>query len=134
MNLNYDFYTGVFYGELISEPLFDKFKSKAKQKVLFLLGKSEFTEDDLDVYEDNINMAICSVADVLYQIDNAMKNSNSENSTNIKSMSSGGESISFGENISVISKAIGDIQLQNKICYQVMYEYLYDTGLLYRGF
>lgn len=52
---------------------------------------------------------------------------------NIKSMSSGGRSVSFGSNETLIDKVLGDKTAQNHLFYDTVCEYLAGTGLLYAG-
>ena len=52
---------------------------------------------------------------------------------NVKSMSSGGQSISFGSNETLVDKVLNDKTAQNRLCYDTVCEYLSGTGLLYAG-
>ena len=63
----------------------------------------------------------------------ATEYANDENGGNVKSMSSGGRSISFGTNETLIDKVLGDRVAQNRLCYDTVCEYLSGTGLLYAG-
>ena len=71
--------------------------------------------------------------DILFKLDDAEKKVNDPQKGNIKSMSSGGRSITFGNNETVYSGAVGDREKQNELMLDAIREYLYDTDLLYAG-
>ena len=71
--------------------------------------------------------------DVLFQIDEAIKNVNDPKVGNVKSMSSGSESISFGNNETIYMKVMSDMVAQRKLLRDTACEYLADTGLMYAG-
>ena len=128
----YDFYVKKYYGDSIEESLFQKWSDRASDK-LDQLTFGNITNDSLKEFEDKIQKAVCAIADILYQLDFKTIHANDENGGNVKSMSSGGRSISFGSNETVIDKVLGDKNAQNRLFYDTACEYLSGTGLLYAG-
>jgi len=125
----YDFYSKKYYGNSIGESLFPKWNDRASTK-LDQLTFGNINEDTVKEYDKQIQKATCALADLLYQID---YNANDEAGANVKSMSSGGRSISFGSNETLVDKVIGDKAAQNRLCYDTACEYMAGTGLLYAG-
>lgn len=128
----YDFYSKKYYGNSIGESLFPKWNDRASTK-LDQLTFGNINEDTVKEYDKQIQKAICALADLLYQIDYKTVHANDEAGANVKSMSSGGRSISFGSNETLVDKVIGDKAAQNRLCYDTACEYLAGTGLLYAG-
>ena len=128
----YDFYEKKYYGDSIEESLFPKWEDRASVK-LNQLTYGNIDEDALAVYDEEIQKATCALADLLYQIDFKTAHANDTQVGNIKSMSSGGRSISFGSNETLIDKALGDKAAQTRLCLDVVSEYLSGTGLMYAG-
>lgn len=128
----FEFYRDSYYGDSIEESLFPKWEDRATTK-LDQLTYGNITEESLQEYDEQIRKATCSLADLLYQIDFKTSHAADEKGGNIKSMSSGGRSISFGSNETLIDKVLGDKVAQNRLCYDTVCEYLSGTGLLYAG-
>ena len=128
----YDFYQNKYYGDSIEESLFPKWESRAEDK-LNELTYGNITDSAMEEYGDKIQKATCALADLLYQIDFKTSHSSDEKGGNVKSMSSGGRSISFGTNETLVDKVLGDKTAQNRLCYDTILEYLSGTGLLYAG-
>lgn len=128
----YDFYKEKYYGDSIEESLFAKWNDRASEK-LEQLTRGNINEDTLAEFDKKIQKATCALADLLYQIDFKTSHASDEKGGNIKSMSSGGRSISFGTNETLIDKVLGDKVAQNRLCYDTVCEYLTGTGLLYAG-
>lgn len=128
----YDFYKEKFYGDSIEESLFPKWEDKAAMK-LNQLTYGNINEDTKEKFDEQIQKATCALADLLCQIDFKTNHASDEKGGNIKSMSSGGRSISFGSNETLIDKVLGDKVAQNRLCRDVVCEYLSGTGLLYAG-
>ncbi len=128
----FGFYTDSYYGDSIEESLFPKWEDKASMK-LDQLTCGHINENALEEYGERIQKATCALADLLYQIDFKTSHASDEKGGNIKSMSSGGRSISFGTNETLIDKVLGDKVAQNRLCYDTVCEYLSGTGLLYAG-
>ena len=128
----YEFYKDEYYGDSIEESLFPKWESRATDR-LDELTYGNITADALEEYSEKIQKATCALADLLYKIDFKTNHANDTNGGNVKSMSSGGQSISFGSNETLIDKVLNDKVAQNRLCYDTVCEYLYGTGLLYAG-
>ena len=128
----YEFYKDEYYGDSIEESLFPKWESRATDR-LYELTYGNITEDVLEEYNEKIQKATCALADLLYKIDYKTNHANDTNGGNVKSMSSGGQSISFGSNETLIDKVLNDKVAQNRLCYDTVCEYLSGTGLLYAG-
>ena len=128
----YEFYKDEYYGDSIEESLFPKWESRATDR-LDELTYGNITEDVLEEYSEKIQKATCALADLLYKIDYKTNHANDTNGGNVKSMSSGGQSISFGSNETLIDKVLNDKVAQNRLCYDTVCEYLSGTGLLYAG-
>ena len=128
----YDFYQNQYYGDSIEESLFPKWEDRAAMK-LDQLTYGNITEESLQEYDEKIQKATCALVDLLYQIDFKTTHASDEKGGNVKSMSSGGRSISFGTNETMIDKVLNDKTAQNRLCYDPVCEYLSGTGLLYAG-
>ena len=128
----YEFYVNEYYGDSIEESLFPKWESRATDR-LDELTYGNITADALEEYSEKIQKATCALADLLYKIDYKTNHANDTNGGNVKSMSSGGQSISFGSNETLIDKVLNDKVAQNRLCYDTVCEYLSGTGLLYAG-
>ena len=130
--ITYEFYKDEYYGDSIEESLFPKWESRATDR-LDELTYGNITADALEEYSEKIQKATCALADLLYKIDYKTNHANDTNGGNVKSMSSGGQSISFGSNETLIDKVLNDKVAQNRLCYDTVCEYLSGTGLLYAG-
>lgn len=137
MYATYEFYTDTYFGNNIPSADFNKWERKAKAKLDYLtynrITEEMFNDEALG---DKIRLATCSVMDVLYNIDKAEKfmgTSDSGEGKIIKSRSSGSESITYDTGNDVFAKAAGNTGEINRMCLSSVTEYLFDTGLLYRG-
>lgn len=128
----FEFYRDSYYGDSIGESLFPKWNDRASEK-LEQLTYGNVNEDTLAEFDEKIQKATCALADLLYQIDFKTSHASDEKGGNVKSMSSGGQSISFGSNETLIDKVLNDKVAQNRLCYDTVCEYLSGTGLLYAG-
>lgn len=128
----YEFYTGTYYGETIEESAFPKWLSRATDK-LIMLTYGNITEESRSEYDTRIQKATCALMDLMYQIDLATETATAKDDTNVKSKSSGGESITFGDSDTLVTKVLADKTAQNKLMYDTIAEYLSGTGLLYAG-
>lgn len=128
----FEFYESKYYGDSIEESLFPKWESRASDK-LNQLTYGRINEDTLKEFDERIQKATCALADLLYQIDFKTSHASDEKGGNVKSMSSGGRSISFGTNETLVDKVLNDKAAQNRLCYDTVCEYLAGTGLLYAG-
>lgn len=71
--------------------------------------------------------------DLMYRLDAATKTATAKDETNVKSKSSGGESITYGDTDTLITKVLSDKAAQNRLMHDTIAEYLSGTGLLYAG-
>lgn len=128
----YEFYTDTYYGDTIEESAFPKWLSRATDKLMYLTN-GNFTEENRNVYDKQIQKATCALMDLLFQIDSATKTATAKDDTNVKSKSSGGESITFVDSDTLVTKVLSDKNAQNRLMYDTISEYLFGTGLLYAG-
>lgn len=128
----YDFYTKTYYGDSISESLFPKWKSRAEDK-LNMLTFGHITDEALEEYNTQIQKAVCALADLLFELDKATKTATAKDDSNVRSKSSGGESITFCDADTLVTKVLSDKAAQNRLMYDTVAEYLSGTGLLYAG-
>ena len=124
----FEFYKNSYY----EESLFPKWEDKASMK-LDQLTYGNINDDTRTEFDERIQKATCALADLLYQIDYKTTHANDAQAGNVKSMSSGGQSISFGSNETLVDKVLNDKTAQNRLCYDTVCEYLSGTGLLYAG-
>lgn len=130
--ITYEFYKDKYYGECIDESAFPKWLSKATDKLNFLTH-GNITDDTLVKYNTQIQKATCALMDLLFQIEEATKRAAAKDETNIKSKSSGAESVTFGDTQTLVMKVLNDKAAQNRLLYETVCEYLIDTGLMYAG-
>lgn len=128
----FEFYKNSYYGDSVEESLFPKWEDKASMK-LDLLTYGNINDDTRTKFDERIQKATCALVDLLYQIDYKTAHANDAQAGNVKSMSSGGQSISFGSNETLVDKVLNDKVAQNRLCYDTICEYLSGTGLLYAG-
>lgn len=129
---DYSFYVSEYYGDSVDEPSFPKWESRAADK-LQMLCFGRINDDTLREYAVAIKKAECALIDVMYQLDLASRNANTPEYGNVKSMSSGGQSISFGDNSTCITAALASKPQQEKLLRDTVADYLSGTGLLYAG-
>lgn len=128
----FEFYKNSYYGDFVEESLFPKWEDKASMK-LDQLTYGNIHDDTRTEFDERIQKATCALVDLLYQIDYKTTHANDAQAGNVKSMSSGGQSISFGSNETLVDKVLNDKIAQNRLCYDTICEYLSGTGLLYAG-
>lgn len=128
----FEFYESKYYGDSIKESLFPKWEDLATTK-LDQLTYGHIDDAAKEEFGDQIQKATCALADLLHQIDYKTTHASDEKGGNVKSMSSGGRSISFGTNETLVDKVLNDKAAQNRLCYDTVCEYLLGTGLLYAG-
>lgn len=128
----YEFYANTYYGDAIGESAFPKWLSRATDK-LMRLTYGNITEESRVEYDTQIQKATCALMDLMYQIDMATKTATAKDETNVKSKSSGGESITFGDKDTLVTKVLSDKAAQDRLMYDTIAEYLSGTGLLYAG-
>ena len=128
----YDFYTNKYYGESINADSFPKWLSRATDKLNWIT-RGNITSESFSIHGDRIQKATCALMDLLFALDKETKAANAKTEENIKSKSSGAESVSYSEKNTLYTKAIADTAVQNKMVYDTAHEYLSGTGLLYAG-
>ena len=128
----FEFYESKYYGDSIKESLFPKWEDLATMK-LDQLTYGHIDDAVMEEFGNQIQKATCALADLLYQIDYKTTHASDEKGGNVKSMSSGGRSVSFGTNETLVDKVLNDKAAQNRLCYDTVCEYLSGTGLLYAG-
>ena len=128
----FEFYESKYYGDSIKESSFPKWEDRATMK-LDQLTYGHIDDAVMEEFGNQIQKATCALADLLYQIDYKTTHASDEKGGNVKSMSSGGRSVSFGTNETLVDKVLNDKAAQNRLCYDTVCEYLSGTGLLYAG-
>lgn len=128
----YEFYVNTYYGDAIGKSAFPKWLSRATDKLMDLTY-GNIIDDTYAEYESEIQKATCALMDLMYQIETATRTAMAKDETNVKSRSSGGESITYGDTDTLITKVLSDKAAQNRLMYDTVAEYLSGTGLLYAG-
>ena len=129
----YQFYTGTYYGDSVSEADFPKWLSRATDELNFLTN-GNITEDALTEFNTEVQKAVCALMDVLFKVDKLSNASDAgTDEANIKSKSSGSESISYGSVDSAYRLAVGDVKAKRSLEFEAIRPYLTNTGLLYWG-
>lgn len=123
---NYEFYIDTYKGNMPQND-FNKLVIRASYKV----QKNIFNRP-VTGYEDEVQMATCSVADILYQIEQ-LENKRKKILSNqiLKSESVGDYSRTF--DTSSVSDIETEISNQKTKIIEEIRMYLLNTGLLYRG-
>lgn len=129
----YDFYKNTYYGNAIEEAIFSKWEDKASDKLKAYCGEN-LTDEAIEEYDTKIQKAVCCLADMMYKLDECIAHATDAEKGNIKSMSSGGQSISFGNNDTVFTAVMADKRAQDRLMLDSIEDYLADTGLLYMGY
>lgn len=124
--IDYDFYTNTYKGDM-PETDFNKVIVRASYEV----QKNIFNRD-IKGYEDEVQMATCSVADILLKVEQLEnKKDTILSNNNLKSESVGDYSRTFDtlgiDNVNV------EISNQKEKIKEELRRYLLHTGLLYRG-
>lgn len=129
--IDYDFYVNKYMGDMPEEN-FEKLALRASAEV----RKNIFNRDITD-YKDEVQMVTCSVADILFKIEQLESRKNKLVSSNandkvVSSESVGDLSRTFANttNLTDLEKEISN--QKNKILEEIRL-YLLHTGLLYRG-
>lgn len=138
---DYDFYTESYYDNVVPEADFDRLAARASDFVDLMT--SDRLVDGLPTNEraqKRIKKAVCSLAELMYQIELAEKNAINQASANVTdinvgnistgvvtSVSSGSESISYAtpqqkasgaKEWSAVYAAAGDVQKTNDLLYE----------------
>ena len=138
---DYDFYTESYYGNVVPEADFDRLAARASDFIDTLTFDNLVDGLPADKRsQKRIKKAVCSLAELMYQIELAEKNAINQASANVTdtnvggkstgivtSVSSGSESISYAtpqqkasgaKEWSAVYAAAGDIQKTNDLLYK----------------
>ena len=133
--VDYEYYTSSYLGDLITdETVFNKFEVRARAKNDRMCHNrlaDGLPEDETLLTK--IENAMCAVIDVLYQLDIQKKAALNGDGGNVKSKSSGSESITYADDKTEITAALESVSAQDRLIYQTALDYLSGTGLLYAG-
>jgi hypothetical protein len=130
----YEFYTDTYYGDTVSETDFPKWLSKATDMLDFLTY-GNINDVSIVGFEVKVQKAVCALMDEMFKVEQAKDNTvTGEYAGNVKSRSSGGESITYNDVQTVYTKAISDEKAKQTLFYDTVREYLTGTGLLYAGY
>lgn len=123
---DYEFYIDIYKGNMPQND-FNKLVIRASYEV-----RKNIFNRPITGYEDEVQMATCSVADILYKIEQieTKKNTTISDKT-LKSESVGDYSRTF--DTSSVSDIETEISNQKSKIKEEIRMYLLDTGLLYRG-
>ena len=137
--VDYSYYEDTFHGEQISEELFERRLRDAKAflaratfgSIIGYEGEygqmvrgqfQAFTSEQLEA----VKMGLCKLCEVIDSIETAMSTalSGSSSSGNIKSVSSGGESITYGTAENVYQTALKSPAAKTQLCRSALLEYM----------
>lgn len=125
---DYEFYKNKYFGNVITEADFPRLIDRASTKLDYLtlnnISMNDILDDEL---RERIQKAACSLAEKMYDIENANATIRENGGLAVSSVSSGSESISYKVDAAISEKE------QNKAYYELVREYLHGTGLLYAG-
>lgn len=136
---DYDFYTTVYMGSVISEADFARLAEKASDKLdMFTFDR---LVDGLPADERTalkVKKAVCALAERISDIETADMASRYKQGEDgllkgrtISSISAGGESISFGN--ATQNVVTNNVKEREQLLFETAREYLANTGLLYQG-
>lgn len=126
--VDYEFYTTKYYGNVIAEKDFPRLSERASDKIDTLtFGRLGNFPTDEDVIV-KVKKCVCALAEQIADIELSKNMQRQSGGSNVASVSSGSESISFRADAS-----IGSVE-QNQAFMMTAREYLSGTGLLYAGF
>jgi hypothetical protein len=130
---DYDFYKNKYLGNVIAEADFPRLSERASEEIDVLTFDrlvDNFPTDDR--LSEKVKKSVCAVAEVLNNIDIAENTYRENGGRDVSSVSSGSESISYGNN-SLVGAVLTDKTSQTRLIYSVAEKYLTGTGLLYAG-
>jgi hypothetical protein len=113
---NYAYYTDTYKGAVIDTVSFDLYARKATQEI----KKYTFNRVQDDNIPDEVRMCCCELAELIFKHD---KGSDKEN---IASEKVGGYSVTYADKNALEQKFIRRTNT-------IIEDWLWDTGLLYRG-
>lgn len=127
--VDYDYYTDIFEGSSIPESSFNKYSIKASYRV------NNYTSNRINSsnLSENIKNIVCEIAEVLYSQDLLILELESVEKKEVASETVGPHSISYVSKTNTLNqRVLNDSELDQK-CYEICYNNLACTGLLYRG-
>lgn len=99
---DYEFYTGSYYGDTLTEDNAAKWLEMASDELdTFTFGRLTFAFPEVEAHAVKVRKAVCAMADALYQIDVQYKAAAAQQAADgslrgpVASVSSGRESISY---------------------------------------
>lgn len=130
--ISFDYYINTYNGNLIPQQEFNKYATKASNKVRNRI----LNNNNIDMFEIQVKNATCSVADILYN--------QFLNKERLKNISNGSEVIISIEKVGDYSRNISNISISdleklcsdeyiNNLIENELEDYLFFTGLLYSG-
>ena len=130
MIVDYEYYIETYEGDLVPEERFTYYSQKAEIKVLSRIN------NNYNDYLDKVKSAICEVIDILYnqsKIKERIRSTVSGDSQVLASEKVGDYSRSYSTtSISDLEKYSSDEYINSQI-EEKLFDYLFKTGLLYRG-
>lgn len=129
--VDFDYYIKTFKGDLIPRQEFDKYAMRASNKV-----RNRVLNKDINLFENEIKNATCSIAEILYN--------QFLNKKRLNNMLNGSELILSSEKVGDYSRNISNVSISDleKLCSDEyvkglieteLEDYLLTTGLLYCG-
>lgn len=121
--IDYEYYLSLYGEQAIGEPYFERLLWDAEREINKATSGIDgakklqvaFPTDEYDA--EVVKRCICSLVDLLSQIEKANKNM-FESGGIIASKSSGNESISFSNNESIVSTALKSVKDRENVIYQ----------------
>lgn len=123
---DYNYYSNTYKGDMPIDD-FERLVIRASYEV-----KKNISNKPIEGYEDEVQLATCSIADILLEIEKLEnKKSSTISDKTLKSESVGDYSRTFdSSSVSDIDEGISN---QNEKIKEELRKYLLDTGLLFRG-
>lgn len=137
--VDYDFYSGTYRGSVVSSEEFTRYERRAVAVLNRLTFNSiisdgesygqtvkrefqAFTDDELEC----LQLGLCSLMDKMHYLDAAEQQalSGNEDSGNVKSRSSGGESISYESKKTAYDEALADESKKTALFRGALMEYI----------
>lgn len=126
----YNFYCDRYFGEKVAEAAFPKYLDRAVTDLNYLTYNN-IDAAALDTYSEQIQKATCVLVDFLFDLEQLQDNSGAVG--NIQSRTSGGESITYKNNDTALTKALTSTSERYRAELELIKPYLTGTGLLYAG-
>lgn len=148
---DYDFYSGAFHGDALTEENADKWLDRAGDELdAITFGRLTFAFPTLEAHAVKVKKAVCAIAEALCYIDEQRRAASVQKAADgsyhgaVASISSGKESISYvtgnnATNASVYAAAAADSAAQADLIRNLAVTYLANvpdadgTNLLYAG-